>query len=199
MAQFVSKLASSAALGSAIQEGYIPRGFRLIETVEKTTAERTVAILLDKIADRPYATEIPIESLESIPIAPPVTNLKELCLAIVTNSGVTATGNPDGFKLHRNDIWKKYSIGNLNSMTETKWDVRHGGYNYMYMLENPNYGVPLDACRQLEKEGVFAKLYPYFYTTPGCNGLISVMTRLGQEMVADMKANKVDIVLLVST
>ena len=84
-------------------------------------------------------------------------------------------------------------------MTETEWDVRHGGYNNMYMLENSNYGVPLDACRQLEKEGVITKLYPYFYTTPGCNGLISVMTRLGQEMVADMKANKVDIALLVST
>ena len=156
-------------------------------------------MLLDKLAGRPYATEIPIESLEPVPIAPPITNLKEFCLAMVSTAGVVKAGNPDGFKMHRNNIWKKYVIDSLDSMTETKWDVRHGGYNNMYMIENPNYGVPLDTCRQLQKEGVFAKLYPHFYTTPGCNGLISAMTRMGQEMAADMKANKVDIALVVST
>jgi len=199
MAQFVSKLTSGVPIGSAAEEGYIPRGFRVVEVVSKTSAKRTVDMLLDKLAGRPFATEIPIEGLEPVPIAPPVASLKNLHLAIVTTSGVVADGNPDGFKLHRNDIWRKYFIGNMNSMTEANWDVRHGGYNNMYMLENPNYGVPLDACRELEREGAFAKLYPYFYTTTGCNGLISVMTRLGQEMVADMKAEGVDIALLVST
>ena len=101
--------------------------------------------------------------------------------------------------MHRNTQWKKYSVENLDSMTDTKWDVRHGGYNNIFMLENPNYGVPLDVCRELEKEGVYARLYPYFYTTPGINGLISVMQRLGEEMVSDMKTEGVDAVLLVST
>ena len=199
IAQFVSRLASGPTIGSASEEGYIPRGFRVVATVGKTSAHRVTDMLLDKIAGRSFTSEIPVESLEEIPVAPPVTNLRDICLALVTTSGVVADGNPDGFKMHRNIQWKKYSVENLDSMQDTKWAVRHGGYNNIFMLENPNYGVPLDACRDLERAGVFAKLYPYFYTTPGINGLISVMERLGSEMVADMKAEGVDAILLVST
>ena len=199
MVPFISKLAVGSAIGSASEEGYIPRGFRLVEVVKKSSVERAVDMLLDKVSGRPFATEIPVESLGEVPVAPPITNLADACLALVTTAGVVAAGNPDGFKVHRNTQWKKYSLENLDSMTDTQWDVRHGGYNNVYMLENPNYGVPLDVCREMEKEGVFAKLYPCFYTTPGINGLISVMQRLGKEIVSDMKAEGMDAVLLVST
>ena len=67
------------------------------------------------------------------------------------------------------------------------------------MQDNPNYGVPLDACRQLEKAGVFASLYPYFYTTVGVEATVEAMQDVGREIVHDMKANGVNAVLLVST
>ena len=50
----------------------------------------------------------------------------------------------------------------MKSMKEAGWDVLHGGYGTTFMLNNPNYGVPLDAARELEKEGAFGRLYPYF-------------------------------------
>ena len=84
-------------------------------------------------------------------------------------------------------------------MLDAGWDVLHGGYNTEFMSKNPNYGVPLDVCREMEKEGVFRKLYSHFYVTPGPRGLLSVMHRLGTEMAHDMKANGVDGALLVST
>ncbi len=199
MASFISKLAAGLATGSASEEGYIPRGFRLVELASKSGVDRAVDMLLDKVAGHPFVTEIPVESLEKVHAAPPVTNLADACLALVTTAGVVAAGNPDGFKMHRNTQWRKYSIENLESMKETKWDVRHGGYNTTFMLENPNYGVPLDVCREMDKDGVFAKLYSHFYTTPGINGLISVMQRLGKEMALDMQAEGVDAALLVST
>ncbi len=199
MAQCVSKLAVGSVIGTASDEGYIPRGFRAVEVTSKTGVERAIDMLLDKAAGQPFAAEIPVESLEEIPIAPPITNLADVCLALVTTSGVVPAGNPDGFKQHRNTEWRKYSVENLNSMKDSKWDVRHGGYDNAFMLDNPNYGVPLDACREMESEGVFARLYPYFYSTPGTNGLISVMQRIGKEMVSDMKAESVNAVLLVAT
>ncbi len=108
-------------------------------------------------------------------------------------------GNPDRFKVLKNDKWNKYSIGKLNSMTDIEWDVVHGGYDTTFMQGNPNYGVPLDACREQEREGAFAKLYPYFYGTTGVGANIVAMETVGREMVKDMKAEGVDAVLLVST
>ncbi len=199
MAQFVSKLAAGTAIGTASEEGYIPRGIRVLEPVNKTGAERAIEMLLNQHYGRPFTTEVPVESLEKIPILPPVTNLAEACLALVTETGAVPLGNPDGFKSHRNTVWKKYSMAGLNSMQESKWEFRHAGFYPGFYLKNPNYAAPLDVCRQMEKEGVFARLYPALYSVCGNNGQISVMQRIGREMAADMKAEGVDIALLVST
>jgi len=92
-------------------------------------------------------------------------------IAVVSTAGVVLKGNPDSFKGNRNTQWKKYAIGKLHSMKDSEWEVMHGGYNTQFMKENPNYGVPLDVLRKLEREGVFAGVYPYFYTTPGVAAL----------------------------
>ncbi|MBA7693367.1 Glycine reductase complex component B subunit gamma [subsurface metagenome] len=108
-------------------------------------------------------------------------------------------GNPDGFKVARNTMCKKYSIQNLGSMKDGKWEVHHFGYDNTFMLQNPNYGVPLDAVRELQQEGVFAQLYPYYFTTVGTNASISAMQKNGREIAQELKGNNVDAVLLVST
>ncbi len=199
MARFVSKLSAGLPIGCAHDERYIPRGFRLVEAVEKSSAQRTIDMLLNKMAGRSFTTEIPVKSLEKVLVPPPVANLRNVNLALVSTAGVVPSGNPDGFKMHRNTQWKKYSIAGLNSMQDATWEIRHGGYNSAFMSDNANYGVPLDVCRELEREGVFGNLYPYFYTIPGINGLISVMQHLGKEIASDMKAEGVDAALLVST
>jgi len=199
MAHLALKLASGSAIGLPSEEGYIPRGIRLDEVAVKDGGERAVDMLLDKLGGRPFTTEIPIEKFEEIPIAAPLVKLKDAQLALVSTSGVTLAGNPFGFKVFRNTQWKKYSIDQLDSMKDAKWDVFHAGYSNAYMVANPNYGVPLDACRQLEREGAFGKLYPYFYGTTGVWGAILVFQAMGSEMAADLKAKNVDGVILVST
>ena len=156
-------------------------------------------MLLDKMAGRPFSTEIPVESLEKLPVAPPVVNLGGACVALATTSGVLPEGNPDAFKAAANDQWRKYSIHELHTMGQNRWDVMHGGYNTAAMRDNPNFGVPLDVCRELAREGTFGKLHPDFYMTSGCSGAIPVMQRIGREMAANMKAEGVDAALLVST
>jgi glycine reductase len=199
MAQFVSKLAAGSTIGLPSQEGYIPRGFRRDEIARKNGAARAVGMLLDKLLGRPFVTEIPVESLEGIPAAPRIANLSAACVALVSTSGVVQSGNPDEFRGYQNTKWRKYSIHTLDSMQDTSWDVIHGGYNTEFIRKNPNYGVPLDVCRMLEREGAFGRLYPYFYATPGARGLISVMQVMGREMALDMKSHGVDAALLVAT
>jgi betaine reductase len=199
MARFAMKLSSGSVIGAAAGEGYVPRGLRFTERVDKTGAERAIDMVLDKIAGRPFVTEIPVEIAEAIPITRPVSNMKEIHLALATTSGVVPHGNPDGMKSFRNTIWGRYLIDNLATMTDEKWDVVHNGYDNTFMNRNPNYGVPLDACRELEKEGAFGRLYPYFYSATGATALTSVMQRIGREMAADMKSAGVNAVLLVST
>lgn len=199
MARFALKLNSSSTIGGAAAEGYLPRGLRVTEVVNKPGAERAIDMLLDKIACRPFVTEIPVEIAESILITPPASDIKNINLALASTSGVVPHGNPDGMKSFRNTIWKKYCIDNLATMTDAKWDVVHNGYDNTFMNRNPNYGVPLDVCRELEKEGVFGRLYPYFYSATGATALTSVMQRIGREMASDMKSEGISGVLLVST
>ncbi len=199
MAQFVLKLATGSAIGSASEEGYIPRGIRIEEAVSKSGAERGIDMLVQKLAGRPFVTEIPVQWLEEIPVTSPVANLKDAYLAIVSSAGVVPEGNPDGFKAIRVTQWEKYSIENLSSMKDGKWEVHHFGYDNTYMLQNPNYGVPLDVVRDMQREDVFAKLYPYYFTTVGTNASIHAMQKNGREMAQELKENGVDAVLLVST
>ena len=192
MARFALKLNSGSVIGTAAEEGYVPRGLRFTEVADRTGAERAIDMLLNKIASRPFVTEIPVEIAEAIPITRLVSNMKNIRLALATTSGVVLHGNPDGMKSFRNTVWGKYPIDNLDTMTDAKWDVVHNGYDNTFMNRNPNYGVPLDACRELEREGTFGRLYPYFYSATGATALTSVMQRIGKEMAADMKSERIE-------
>ncbi|MBI4320527.1 MAG: glycine/betaine/sarcosine/D-proline family reductase selenoprotein B [Chloroflexi bacterium] len=199
IAKFIGKLAAGSRIGSASDEGYIRRGIRMVEFRSKNGAERAIEMMLAKAAERPFVTEIRVESVDPIPVLPPMASLGDACLALVSTSGVVPKGNPDGFKGNRNTQWRKYSVDGLASMQDIRWDVMHGGYNTQFMEQNPNYGVPLDACRRLEKEGVLGKLYPFHYVTTGVGALFSDMQVVGTGIVQDMRAEGVDAAILVAT
>ncbi|MBI4320650.1 MAG: glycine/betaine/sarcosine/D-proline family reductase selenoprotein B [Chloroflexi bacterium] len=199
MAGLVQRLAAGSAMGSASAEGYLPRGYRLPGSKSRSGVERAVDMLLDKLAGRPFQTEIPVESAEPIPVPPRLRSLKDAHLALAGTAGIVPVGNPDGFKANRNTQWRKYSIDAMGSMLDIPWEVMHGGYNTQFMKENPNYGVPLDVCRELEAQGAFGKLYPFHYSTIGVLGLYAVMLAMGGEIVRDMKAEGIDAAILVST
>ena len=199
MASFSHKLIAKSPLGRPHEEDYIPRGFRVDTFKSQNGAQRAVQMLLDKIAGRPFVSEIPVEMLDGVPVAPPIADIKRACIALVTTAGIIPPGNPDGFRGFQNIRWGKYSVEKESSMRDRDWDVLHGGYNTEFMKKNPNWGVPLDACRVMMKEGLFSRLHGDFYCTPGARGLLSIMHRLGREMALEMQAGGVDGVLLVAT
>ena len=201
LARFALRLARGDEVGAAADEGYFNRGIRRIERTERTGAQRAVEMLLKNINQEPFETEIPMEVWDDAPPAPPLAELKNRNLAIVTTSGVVPWGNPDKFKTYRNTYWRKYNIAELKELESGKWEAVHGGYNVAYMNQNPHYGVPLDALRALEAEGRIGpgKLYPAYYVIPGNQGSPTVMRRMGQEIAADLKKDNVEGVLFVAT
>ena len=201
LANLAIRLAQGEKIGSGTQEGYIGRGIRRIEKTERHGAARAIEMLLKKINDEPFASELPMEVWDDVAPAPPLEHVKDRNIAVVTTSGVVPYGNPDKFKTYRNTYWRKYNIAELKELEPGKWEAVHGGYNVAYMNQNPHYGVPLDALRALEAEGAIGagKLYPAYYVIPGNQGSPTVMRRMGQEIAADLKKDNVEGVLFVAT
>ena len=201
MAKFAIRLAHGETVGSAQREGYIPRGIRRLEKTDRPGVERAIEMLLKKIKNEPFESELPMEVWDDAPPAPPLAHVKDRRIALVTTSGVVPWGNPDRFKTYRNTHWQKYNIAELKELEPGKWETVHGGYNVAYMNQNPHYGVPLDALRALESEGAIGpgKLYPAYYVIPGNQGSPAVMRRVGQEIAADLKKDAVEGVLFVAT
>jgi glycine reductase len=114
MAQGVLKPASGLAIGPTSEEGYIPRSIRVVDIVNKCGAKRAIDMLLDKLAGRPFSTEIPlenfIESIEETPIAKPIINIRDAYLAFASSAGLYPVGNPYGFQRAKNIKWAKYPI-----------------------------------------------------------------------------------------
>jgi len=201
MASFAIRLARGEQIGSAVKEGYIGRGIRRLEKTDRPGAVRALDMLLKKINNQPFASELAMEIWDDTPPAPPLARVKDRNIALVTTSGVVPWGNPDKFKTYRNTYWRKYNIAELKALEPGKWEAVHGGYNVAYMNQNPHYGVPLDALRALEADGEIGpgKLYPAYYVIPGNQGSPTVMRRIGQEIAADLKKDGVEGVLFVAT
>jgi glycine reductase len=201
LAQFALRLARREKIGPARDEGYVARGIRRLEKTDRPGAERAIDMLLKKVNREAFATEIPMETWDDVPPAAPLQSLRDRKIAVITTSGVVPWGNPDRFKTYRNTHWRKYNIAELKELEPGKWEAVHGGYNVAYMNKNPHYGMPLDALRSLEAEGVIGpgNLYPAYYVIPGNQGSPAVMRRVGQEIAADLKKDGVEGVLLVAT
>ncbi len=198
LARFALRLESSVDLGPAQEEGYLPRGIRRLEKTESPGVERAIAMLLKRLRDEAFATEIPMQIWDQAEPAAPLSEDKMPTIAVVTTSGVVPWSNPDGFKTYRNTFWRKYNIADLKDLKSGEWEAVHGGYNVAFMNENPHYSVPLDALRAMERESKIS-VYHSYYVVPGNQGSPSVMQRIGQEIAADLKKNQVDGVFLVAT
>jgi glycine reductase complex component B subunit gamma len=201
LATFACRLADGEEIGPAADEGYLPRGIRRLVRVDKSGADRAIAMLLAKIDGKPFTTEIPMEVWDQVEPAAPLADAAAANLAVICTGGVVPWGNPDGFKTYRNTFWRKYNFSEVKSLEAGKWEAVHGGYNVAFMNQNPHYGMPLDALRSLEADGRIGrgKLYPAYYVIPGNQGSPAVMRRVGQEIAADLKKDGVEAVLLVAT
>jgi glycine reductase len=59
--------------------------------------------------------------------------------------------------------------------------------------------LPLDALRELEKEGAIGIVDNYYYVTVGNATSVASASQFGDEMALDMLKNKIEGVILTST
>jgi glycine/betaine/sarcosine/D-proline reductase family selenoprotein B len=199
MLPLVRKLGAGLALGPAAVEGYLPRGVRRPGFRDVPGAERAVSMLVAKLAGRPFQTEIPVDAYDAVPPAPPIRDLRRATIALVTSGAIVPRGNPDHFKRCSDTKWARYSLAGLDALTTDTFECVHGGFYNQMASDNPNLVLPLDAVRELEREGAFGRLVDFYCSTTGNDQRLLDCRRNGAEIAAALVTERADGVLLVCT
>lgn len=199
MARLALKLGRGENLGPASTEGYLPRGPRMNIQVGKPASERALDLLLRRLGNQPFQTEVPLPHYDKVPPPPPVGDLKKIRLALVTECGLVPKGNPGKLEWVRASKWLKYSLGAKDDLQKGEYEVIHSGYDSAFALEDPDRLIPLDAVRELVRRGDLGSLLDNYYVTCGNHGILHQMAKYSQEIAGDLNAQDVGAVLLVAT
>ena len=199
MAALAIKRGRGQALGSAAEEGFLPRAVRRTVTTGQSAAVRAIAMALNKWRGDPYTSELTIETFEVVPPPPPLSDPSQTLFALVTESGLVRTGNPDRLPSAAATHWATYSIAGMERLLPGEWDAVHGGYDNTAALQDPNRLVPLDAMRALEREGIIGSLLDDIFVTVGNGGKLNDMKRIGAEIAAALQQRGVGAVVLPAT
>ena len=193
------KLARDEPLGSAAEEGYIPRGIRRLVLKDKVGYERAVDMLLDRVAGRPIASEIQVQQYERVAPALPVDDLARATIGIVVSTGIVPRGNPDHLPGARALAAGRYSIDGLDSLDVGRWESAHGGFNTKILnTRSPDYALPLGTLRALEAEGAIGGIYPWIYSTVGNQTAVGPARAIGRRVAEEFRDAGVAAALQVS-
>lgn len=199
MGKLAGKLANGEPIGPPAEEGYLSRGIRRNVFVEKRGSERAIELLLKKIKGEPFETEYPIPHFDRVEPAAAIADLSKVTVALVTSGGIVPKGNPDRIEASSASRYGKYSIAGVEALTADAFETAHGGYDPVYANDNPNRVVPVDALRQLEKEGRIGRIFPYFYSTVGNGTSVANAKKYAAEIAAELVNEGVQAVILTST
>jgi glycine reductase len=199
MAKLLLKLLKGEKLGTPAEEGYIERGIRKNKFYDKLAADRCVEMFVAKIKGEPFETEYRMPVFDRVPPQPAVKDMKNATLALVTSGGICPKGNPDHIEASSASKYGEYDITGVTDLTSDKYRTAHGGYDATYADQDADCVLPVDVLRDMEKEGVFKKLYNKFYTTVGNGTAVASAKRFGAEIVGKLVADGVTAVILTST
>ena len=150
------------AIGLPQEEGYLTRGLIRDEFVDKSSAERLVDMVLAKVQDQPFDTEMPVTSFAPVAKPPGLDDLSKATVMLITDGGLVPKGNPDNIEGMAATRWGAYDISGTDDLLGEDYEISHGGYDPRFVQADPDRLVPLDALRQLEKEGAVGKIHGEF-------------------------------------
>jgi len=199
MVKLGRKLLSKEKIGRPVEEGYLPRGQLINEIADRTGAERVIDMLLNKLSGEPFESEVARPVYDRVKPASPVRDIRSATIALVTDGGLVPKGNPDKIELITATRYGRYDITNVDTLDPGEYEVTHGGYDSTLVRQDPNRLVPVDAMRDLEREGVIGKLHDKFYSTTGLASIVDIMKKVGQGIAESLIAEGVSGVILTST
>lgn len=198
MAEFAYKLYDGTLERDPEKEGFYERGWMVLKKYEDMASKRAVDMLLDKINGRPFKSEIPMPSQEKVEAPPPIKDLSQATVILLTDGALCPQGNPDAMRTGNSTVFHTYSVEGKDSLTKEEYTCVHGGFDTSYVLQDPNRLVPLDALRALVKEGV-VKMHEAFLSTSGLTTPITNSISIGRGMVEYVKNHAIDAAILTST
>ena len=194
------KLARGEELGPAAKEGYLPTGLRKSVVSQQPGWERAIDMLEARVHERPYASEVLLQQYETVPPPPPVKDLGQVTLGLVTSGGLVPRGNPDGQVSGFAQEAFRYSIEGQKALSTEDWESVHGGFNpHILNTKKPSYVLPLPVLRELEEEGEIGAIYPYFFSTVGNGTAVSQAKQMGAQIAQEFKRAQIRAALLVAT
>ena len=200
MSRLAVKLGNGEQLGSAAEEGYLPRGFREPVVRERTGAQRAVDMFEARLAGQQFTSEVFIRNYDDVAPPPPLPTLVGKTIALVTSGGMVPADNPDNLNSAREEAFFRYNIEGLSELRTGEWKSVHGGFNTRWLnTHDPNYALPLRAIRELESEGVLGSVYPTYFATTGNQTAVTSAQAMGKEIASELKEQAIDAVLLVAT
>ena len=199
LAAFALRLGRGEDIGPASTDGYLPRGVRKNLRVGTSASERAVDMLLARLKDQSFETEILIPEFDQVLPPAPIADLSTATVAVVTESGLVPCGNPDRLETWNATKWLRYSVVGRDDLKAGEFEAWHGGCDTRATNDDPDRVVPLDALRWLERNGTIGRLYDDYFVTTGNMSSISIMTRLGSEIAEELRSQNVDAALLVAT
>ena len=156
-------------------------------------------MLRARIHNEPYVSELIVPKQDKVPIAPALKDLKHARIALLTTGGVVPVDNPDRIQSASATRWGKYDISGLDRLEGGVFKTVHAGFDPAAANADPNVIMPVDAMKELLKEGVYGSLHPYFYSTVGTGTTEKEAARMTEEILPLLKKDKVDACIMVST
>lgn len=197
VASLAKRLVAGEQIGSAEDEGYLPRGLRRNVRAASIGARRAIDAALAKLEGR-VTTEIE-PSGDLVPPAPAVADLRSATVALVTEAGCVPQGNPDGLPTRHATKWLRYPLEGVVSLTPEGYVSVHAGFDTTAANADPNRLVPLDAARALEARGEIGRLHDAFFTTSGVDTPVATAATFGREMAEELREAGVQAVILTGT
>lgn len=198
MAVLAKKLLNKEEIGFPEEEGYIPQGFRVNVHTEKNGAQRGVDMLVKKLRGEPFVTELPMPVFDRVKPAPAVKDMAHAKIALITSGGIVPQGNPDHIPSANAGIFGTYDISEKEDLIGGEFMTVHGGYDPVYATEDPDRVLPLDAVREIEREGGIGELFGKYYSTVGNTTAVSSAKKFAEEIAQELLKNEVQAVILTS-
>ena len=192
------KLGRREPLGPASVDGYLPTGERRPVIHPAPGHTRAMAMLLDKLAGRPFRSELALLQPRAVAPAPALGDTTASRLALITSGGLVPRGNPDRMP-HRHSRHRfEYELPTAGLMPE-EWESIHPGYHVAAVNADPNVVLPLDAVRRLLDEGRIGSLTPRFQSLAGVGTPDSAAREIATELADSLRREGAHGAIMVAT